>query len=81
MNTNKLSQAAQAALLQSIEVSIDMYNDMALDPMWFQVSEIRELATKSDEEIRRVISEKSKEASENIDMLVELELLRAELTK
>jgi hypothetical protein len=58
-----------------------MYSDMATDPMWFSVTEFRELATKSDEEIRRVIGEKSKEANKNIDMLVELELLRAELTK
>jgi hypothetical protein len=81
MNTETLSAKAKAALLASIECSIDMYNDMALDPMYLQVNEVRELATMSDDEIRAKIRENANEADKNIDMLIELELLRAELTK
>jgi hypothetical protein len=81
MNTETLSAKAKAALLASIECSIDMYNDMAIDPMYLQVGEIREMARMSDDEIRAKIRENAAEAGKNIDMLVELELLRAELTK
>jgi len=80
MNTEQLSNAAKAALLGAIEMSIDMYSDMALDPMWFNPDDFRELATKSDAEIRKVISENAKAAGDNVDKLVELELLRAKLT-
>ena len=81
MNTEELTNAAKAALLGAVEMSIDMYNDMALDPMWMQPSDVRELATKSDAEIRKVISDNAKEASDNLDKLIELELIRAKLTK
>ena len=81
MNTEELTNAAKAALLGAVEMTIDMYNDMALDPMWMQPSDVRELATKSDAEIRKVISDNAKEASDNLDKLIELELIRAKLTK
>jgi hypothetical protein len=81
MNTEELSKGAKMALLGAVEMSIDMYNDMALDPMYFNPSQIRELATKSDADIRLAITEAAKDASDNLDKLVELELIRRELLK
>ena len=79
MKTLTFTPAAQKALLQSVEQSIDMLNDMALDPMWQSPQSIRELAVKSDEEIRATITKNGKEVDANIDQLVSLQLLRADL--
>ena len=79
MKTITLSPAITKALLQSVEQSIDMLNDLALDPVWFNPQSLRELAGKSDEEIGEILSKNTKEAYANIDQLVSLELLRADL--
>ena len=79
MKTLTLSPSVQKALLQSVEQSIDMLNDMALDPMWQNPQSIRVLAAKSDDEIRTTMSENSKAVYANIDQLVSLEILRNEL--
>ena len=79
MKTISLSPAIQKALLLSVEQSIDMLNDLALDPMWFDPKSLRTLAAKSDEEIREILSQSIKEVYANIDQLVSLELLRADL--
>ena len=79
MKTLTLSPSVQKALLQSVEQSIDMLNDLALDSMWFDPKSLRALATKSDEEIREILSKNTKEAYANIDQLVSLELLRGDL--
>ena len=79
MKTITLSPAITKALLQSVEQSIDMFNDMALDPVWFNPESLRTLAAKSDDEIRATLSKNNKEAYSNVDQLVSLELLRADL--
>jgi len=67
------------ALKASVEMSIDMFNDMAVDDMWMNPKQVRELATKSDEEIRAEMCKNSKAVYENIDQLVTLQFLYAEL--
>ncbi len=79
MKTLNLTPAIQVALLQAVEMNIDMLNDMALDPLWFNGKEIRELACKSDTEIRAVIVKHHEEAFENIEQLVSLQILYSEL--
>ena len=79
MKTLNLSPAIQKALLQSVEQSIDIFNDLAVDPMWMNPEMVRELAAKSDDEIRTTMSENSKAVYANIDQLVSLEILRNEL--
>lgn len=79
METRTLDSDTRAALIESIEMSIDMYNDMATDPLHFTPSEIRELATKSDERIRENISLLTREVYNNVDKLVSLQMLLAHL--
>ena len=69
------------ALNAAINSNIDMLNDMAVDPMWMSPGDIRRLATMSDEEIRKEMSKNSKEVFENIDRLVALQFLQAELNE
>ncbi len=79
MTTLILTSAIKAALLQSVEMSIDMFNDMALDPMWMTPSALRELAEKSDAEIRATLTKNGNEVFKNIDQLVSLQILYSEL--
>jgi len=79
MYTVTLTRKQLNALLMATESNIDMYDDMALDPMFLTANQVRVLATKSDEEIRKTFSNNAKETSENIDMLIELQLLYAQL--
>ena len=69
------------ALRSCVESHIDMLNDMAVDPLWFNVTQLRELAGKSDEEIRSTMSANAKEVYENIDMLVELRFIQSDLNQ
>ena len=79
-NTNiTLTPATKKALLWCVENSIDMLNDMALDPMWMNPSLVRELAQKSDGEIQATFAKNGKEADQNIENLVQLQILRLEL--
>ena len=79
MYTVTLTRKQLNALLMATESNIDMYDDMALDPMFLTANQVRVLATKSDEEIRKTFSNNAKETSENIDMLIELQSLYAQL--
>ncbi len=79
MTTIKLSSATKTALLWCVENSIDMLNDMALDPMWLNPKMVRELAQKSDSEIQKVFTENGAEADKNIENLIQLQILRLEL--
>lgn len=79
MHTITLNAETKAALLWCVETSIDMLNDMALDPMWFNPQTLRELAGKSDEEIRATLTANGKEADKNVTQLLNLELLRLQL--
>jgi len=79
MNTLNLTAPIKAALLQSVEMSIDMFNDMALDPMHLTPTQLRMLAAKSDDEIRAELSKHTNEVFENIDQLVSLQILYSEL--
>ena len=74
-----LTPAINKALLTTVEQTIDMLNDLAVDPMWMNPEMLRELAGKSDDEIRTTMSETSKEVYANIDRLVSLEILLVEL--
>lgn len=74
-----LNAETKASLLWCVENSIDMLNDMALDPMWLNATQIREMAQQSDEQIRATISANGKEADKNITQLLNLELLRLQL--
>lgn len=76
-----LNAETKAALLWCVENSIDMLNDMALDPMWLNATQIREMAQQSDEQIRATISANGKEADKNIENLIQLQILRLELLK
>ena len=67
------------ALKFAVEMNIDMLNDMGTDPMWMSPNDLRKLATKSDEEIRKEMSKNSKEVHENIDKLIALNFIHAEL--
>jgi len=69
------------ALKYAVDVNIDMLNDMAVDPMWLSPADVRRLATLSDEDIRAELSKNSKEVYENIDKLVALQFLQAELNE
>lgn len=77
--TIKLTPSAKAALLQTIESTIDMLQDMAIDPMWLNPEMVRDLAGKTDDEIRDTFTENGKEADRNINQLVELQVLYAQL--
>jgi len=79
MTTINISPSIKAALIKSVECSIDMLNDMAIDPMWLNPVMVRELATKSDDVIRETISKNGKEAYANIEQLVNLEILLVSL--
>ncbi len=79
MKTLNLTPEIRAALLQSVEMSIDMFNDMVLDPMWMTPTQLRELAGKSDEEIRATFTKNGDEVFKNIDQLVSLQILYSEL--
>jgi len=79
MTTINISPSIKAALIKSVECSIDMLNDMAIDPMWLNPVMVRELATKSDDVIRETISKNGKEADANIEQLVNLEILLVSL--
>ncbi len=79
MTTITLSPATKAALLWCVENSIDMLNDMALDPMWLNPTLVRELARQSDSEIQAVFTKNGAEADKNIENLIQLQLLRIEL--
>ena len=79
MTTIKLSSATKTALLWCVENSIDMLNDMALDPMWLNPTLVRELARQSDSEIQAVFTKNGAEADKNIENLIQLQLLRIEL--
>lgn len=79
MTTITLTPTAKAALLQTVESTIDMLQDMALDPMWLNPQMVRELAGQTDAEIRATFTENGKEADQNINRLVEMQLLHAKL--
>lgn len=69
------------ALKYAINMNIDMLNDMAVDPMWMSPGDLRRMATLSDEEIRKEMQKNSKEVFENIDKLIALQFLHAELNE
>ena len=69
------------ALKHAVEMNIDMLNDMAVDPMWMSPNDLRKLAQKPDEEIRKEMSKNSKEVFENVDKLIALQALHAELNE
>ncbi len=75
-----LSPAIKTALIQSVSMSIDMLNDMALDPMFLTPSDLRKLAETSDEEIRKTFRKNADEAFKNVDQLLALQMLYSELT-
>ena len=77
--TLNLTPELQAALLQSVECSIDMLTDMALDSLRLSPTEIRGLATQSDELIRVAIDNKQTEAWRQIEQLISLQLLYSDL--
>lgn len=74
-----LNDAQHAALLQAVEMNIDMLNDMGMDSVWMNVSQVRELATKSDEEIRATMTSNTEEAWKEIEKLQNLQLIYNEL--
>ena len=69
------------ALKHAVEMNIDMLNDMAVDPMWMSPNDLRVLAQKPDEEIRKEMQKNSKEVFENVDKLIALQFLHAELNE
>jgi len=69
------------ALKFALEMNIDMLNDMATDPMWYNPTDLRMLAGKSDEEIRTTMHKNCNEVYENIDRLIALQFLHAELNE
>lgn len=75
MTTLILTAKDKSALIHSIEMSIDMLNDMGLDPMWMTPTSLRELATKSDEEIRKQFSINAEETFKNMEELAALQNL------
>ena len=77
--TIKLTPAIKAALITATEMNIDVLNDMALDSLWLNGKEIRELACLSDDEIREKVSGFQEEAWKQIELLVSLQILYSEL--
>lgn len=74
-----LSPAIKAALERAVEINIDILNDMALENMWLTAKAVRELAEKSDEEIRHTMQKNQTAAYENVEQLVSLQILYSEL--
>lgn len=77
--TLKLTPALHAALLQSVENSLDMLGDMALDATFLAPNEVRKLAMLPDEEIRATITKNQEEAWRQIDQYTSLQLLYTDL--
>ena len=75
----QLTTPQRTAMLRVLENQIDMYNDMLTDPMWMNPNAIRELATKSDEEIRKTVAAQAKEVNNNVDILLEISIVHNEL--
>jgi hypothetical protein len=79
MTTINLTPAIKTALLQSVEQSIDIFNDMALESLYLNPTQIRELAVKPDADIRAEINKLQNDAWEQLEQLISLQILYSEL--
>ncbi len=67
----KIENNEQLTVLeQSLATTFDMENDMALDDVVTAVSEIRELATLSDFDLRAALSRRQKATDERLNRLL-----------
>jgi len=69
------------ALSQALEMQYDMQDDIVLDETVTSVSEVRTLATRSDQEIMANLKDRRKTTDRNIDMLLATNELRASLER
>lgn len=79
MPTINISEEIKQSLIRSVEGTIDMLNDMAVDPMFMTPSQVRELSGASDTTIRETFTKNAKEVFENVDQLINLQLLLVKL--
>jgi len=66
-------------VLQSIQQAIDIFNDMALEPLFLTPTEVRALAIKSDADIRTEINKLQNDAWKQLEQLISLQILYSEL--
>lgn len=64
------SQQQVNALYRALQMQYDMENDMALDDTVTSVDEVRDLAGKSDDDIRANLAARRKDANDAIDRLL-----------
>ncbi len=67
------------ALSQALDMQYDMQDDMVLDDTVTSVSEVRTLATRSDQEIMANLTDRRKTTDRSIDMLLAINELRTSL--
>lgn len=61
------------ALQQALEMQMDMQSDMFTDEAFLQVKTVREMAQKSDDEIRAELSRRDKIVFTNLDKILSLQ--------
>ena len=62
-------------LRHALEAAIDFRGDTLTDEACYSASQIRTMATKSDEEIRTIVNENTRAVNQNIDRLERLQAL------
>lgn len=79
MKTLKLDDKTLPALIMSVEVQYDMNSDMLFDDIPFSVREIRELASKSDDELKAELKEIRDDFNAKLDLVEGLAVLKQQL--
>ena len=70
-----LTASEEQDLRQALEAAIDFRGDTLTDEVCYTASQIRNLATNSDEDIRKVVNENTRAVNGNIDRLERLQAL------
>ena len=74
-----LTDNEEQDLRQALEAAIDFRGDTLCDEVYYSPEDIRRLASKSDEEIRKVVNENARAVNENLNRLERLQALLVRL--
>ena len=74
-----LTDNEEQDLRQALEAAIDFRGDTLTDEVCYGADAIRKLATKSDEEIRKVVNENARAVNGNLNRLERLQALLVRL--
>lgn len=81
MKTLQLDDKTLPALKIAVDISYDMQGDMLFDEMPTSVNEIRQLASKSDEQLRIELREIRDDFNAKIDLIEGLSILKNQLSR